>query len=118
MDVNAVLQELEKAREQEPVVEDGTKPLPPFSFDDAKDPQGVLKGHPSYVKRSCNTCYGRGYVIQTSYGPRRYQHCSCVQRGYERARKRFERDMASARKAYPKATDEEIKDLALGSYLW
>lgn len=117
MDMNAVLQELAKDKEPEPIVYDDSKPLPPFAFTDDKDPQGVLKGHPSYVKRSCNTCYGRGYVVQTSRGPRRYQYCNCVHRGYERARKRFEAEMDIARKYHPKATDEEIKNLALTHYL-
>jgi hypothetical protein len=117
MDMKTVLEELNKAVEPEPIVYDNSKPLPPFSFSEAKDPQGVLMGHSSYVKRSCNTCHGRGYVIQTSKGPRRYQNCTCVNNGYARARKRFEAEMDRARAAYPKATDEEIKNLALAYYL-
>lgn len=54
------------------------------------DKAGVPKARPEYVKRSCNTCYGRGYQIETKFGRgRSYIACRCVENGYARAAKEF-----------------------------
>lgn len=63
----------------------------PFAYNVAPDNVGLPLEHPRYAKRSCNWCYGRGYVIQMIPN-RHYQTCNCVHRGYTRTRLRFERE--------------------------
>jgi hypothetical protein len=72
----------------------------PYSMSTAVlDKVGLPMEHPSYAKSSCNSCYGRGYIIQT-VGGRRYQTCGCVNKGYVRTRKAFEAKVADTLAGY------------------
>lgn len=95
-----------------------------FKFAEGRDASGLPHEHKSYVKRSCNQCYGRGYVIQSRDG-RHYQVCGCVHRGYERVRKELDRKGASWRRnrvkhnlTKPEGEPElDVTDRALNEYL-
>jgi hypothetical protein len=86
-----------------------------FKFGDGKDKDGLPLAHPIYVRKRCNDCYGRGCVIQTSHGPRRYITCGCVHAGYVRTRKLFEESLKQSMASYtgPDAEREDkIKRMA------
>jgi hypothetical protein len=80
----------------------------PFQFSDALDKNKIRVQSPSYVKKNCNHCYGKGfetYLIGGGYFPKAPGHvseriprqarslraCRCVTRGYIRAAMAFMR---------------------------
>jgi hypothetical protein len=65
-----------------------------FHFLTSADKVGLPQEDKRYVKRSCKTCYGRGYVVQLIKSGRRdrhYQTCACVNKGYVRVRLELEK---------------------------
>lgn len=83
---------------EQPAAEKTFEELGDFQFSTEKDRVGVLLQDPSYVKKSCTNCYGRGGVIQ-SYGGRRWQPCGCLIRGYRKARRAHDETEAFYKKA-------------------
>lgn len=94
----------------------------PFAFGRLaaeRDQVGLPKNHPSYVKRSCKTCYGRGYRVvsagvrlhddgrKTKTPGTRYVACTCVENGYKRALVELGRLVRSELK-FAKDNGEEI----------
>lgn len=80
---------LTKAEEEPAGPIDYTKELFGFAhLAGLKDANGVSRALPSYVKRSCNACYGRGFFVETKANKdRRYVACRCVNNSYARAAK-------------------------------
>lgn len=73
-----------------------------FKFADARDQVGLPVEHVAYAKRSCNNCYGRGYVtkiIGNGYAgglaikPREHDLCGCLHRGYNKVRRAFDEEV-------------------------
>lgn len=80
----------------------------PFTFSTAQDKVGLPMEHKTYVKRGCNDCYGRGYVIQTG-GGRRYQTCGCLNRGYVKTRRAVEAEADQLVKLYGLTREAALK---------
>lgn len=102
LDVNAPAGIATTGSKKEPTVEE----LGPFTFSEGLDKVGLPIEHPSYVKRSCKNCRGRGGVIQL-VGGRHWQTCGCVNKGYTKLRMAFGKRAAELRLPYPKVVGEE-----------
>lgn len=97
--------------------EDETKN--PFAFGRIaaeRDRLGVPTALPHYLKRSCTVCYGRGYRIQT-FGGRRYEACQCVNNGYLRALREFDRCVRASLKAHKGEVTPEVEKDARDHHL-
>lgn len=75
------------------------KPPAPYVMSTDKDKTGLPFEHPSYIKRSCKECYGRGwcsYLIGNGYKEgKRLQNrdlrtCVCVTKGYIKTKNEIE----------------------------
>lgn len=110
MDMNEILEQV--ITPDAPKVAKSRDDLGDFKFAETKDKVGLPVEHKLYVKRSCKQCYGRGYIVQT-FGGYRYQACGCVNKGYVRTRKEFERKVAATQKTYPELTVEAARKMEI-----
>ncbi len=94
----------------EPVKEKTIEELGSFEYSTERDDVGIRIQNPSFVKKNCKNCYGRGGVIQ-SFGGRRWQVCGCVLKGYQRHRRAHDENMAKMKRieALVKKNDANIK---------
>lgn len=73
-----------------------TAPEPEFAFMDVRDQVGLPQEHANYVRSNCTDCYGKGYIrlLVGDVRERTPRACFCVNKGYVRTRREFERKWA------------------------
>lgn len=87
---------------------------PEFKFMDARDKVGLPMEHAAYVKRNCTDCNGAGYIRLLIGDAREVtpRTCFCVNKGYVRTRKEFERQWALLLKDEKFAPHSEAEEWA------
>lgn len=72
-----------------------------------------------YAKRSCNDCYGKGYIkrLNSKNVKAGEYDCHCVEKKYIRLRREIEKRLATALKDVPKEKQDEVRASALPSIL-
>ena len=99
MKINAAVQSLLGSVDANPGAYTETKVATEFTFNTAPDKIGLPMEHPKYVKKTCKTCYGRGWQaqvigdgyrdvggIKVSNETRTFYACACVHSGYTKTR--------------------------------
>lgn len=115
MDMNNILKILQMTAPATPATsvqatkEKSLDELGAFQFNAALDKVGLPLEDASYAKSGCQSCYGRGYVVQLR-GGRHYETCDCVHRGYSRRRRALQQASAKIR-ALVQAGREDLDKL-------